>query len=118
LELMELEMDIPPQQIRDVLFRFSETLLTFEREFEKSIPNEISTEVVLDTLSPRDKRVLGGLMSPPQVSPTLAFINKNLSKPASYQPYLIRSHQEDLVEQKALQLWEELLEKNFVEAPI
>ena len=113
LELMELEMDISPKQIQDLLYRFSDTLETFETQFEQQAPNAISTETILKTLSPSDKKILGGMMSPPQVSPSLAFINKTLSKPATYQPYLIRSHQEKLVESEALKMWNDLLEKNF-----
>lgn len=113
LSLMELELDIPPQQVQDLLYRFTDTLETFETQFEQEAPNAISTETILKTLSPQNRKVLGGMMQPPQVSPSLAFINKTLSKPAEYQPYLIRSHQENLVESEALKIWNNLLEQNF-----
>jgi hypothetical protein len=113
LALMELEIDIPPKQVQDILYRFTDTLETFETQFEQKVPNAISTETILKTLPPRDKKILGGKMSTSQISPSLAFINKTLAKPAEYQPYLIRAHQQKLVEAEALKMWNDLLERNF-----
>lgn len=113
LELMELEMDISPQQIQDLVLRFSDTLEKFERDFSQKLPDQISTSEIIRTLGPTNGRILGAMMQPPQSSPSLVFINKFASKPASYQPLVLREHHEHLAEQKAIELWDEIIGHNF-----
>lgn len=113
LELMELEMDISPQQIQDLVLKFSDTLEKFERDFSQKLPDQISTTEVIRTLGPTNSRILGAMMQPPQSSPSLIFINKFASKPASYQPLVLQEHHAKLAEEKALELWDELIEHSF-----
>lgn len=113
LELMEAELEISPQQVRDLTLKFSGTLEQFERDFSQKLPDQISTSEVIKTLSNKDKTILGGMMAEPQSSPSLIYINKLMSPAAESQPLVLQKHQENLVEQKAIELWEELLAQNF-----
>lgn len=114
LELMELEIDLPQIEINNLVYKFQATLSNFENIFEQKLPQEISTQLVLDKLGAKPmSKIYGGGLAPPQLSPTMAFVNKNISKPMAYQPYILQKEQTDLVLDEAQKIWEELLENEL-----
>lgn len=110
LELMNLEIDLPESEISNVVFKFQSALSNFENIFEQKLPEELTTQALVDRLPPRSKLVYGGGQATSQVNPVMAYVNKNISKPYEYQPYMLRQDQIDIIEQKALKVWNEILE--------
>ena len=110
LQLMELEIDIPEQEVKNLTYKFQSTLNNFERIFEQDLARSGSTQYILDKLAPPQRGIYGGGQGKKQVNPTMAYINKNIAKPARRQPLVLQQEQIDLIEKQALEIWEELLE--------
>lgn len=114
LELMELEIDLPKTEIDNLVYKFQSTLSNFENIFEQKLPNSLVTRAIIENMGARPMGgVYGGGQSSPQVNPVMAYVNKTISPPDPYQPYVLRREQIDLIEAEALRIWDELADSEL-----
>jgi hypothetical protein len=94
LEKISAEFSVPSRDIRVLNFKFEKMLFDFSKIFEE----RVKSSPVVDLIERKaPKKSLSVVNQPAQEFPILAWVNKKISPPASYQPYTLRQTELDRI---------------------
>jgi hypothetical protein len=105
LEKISAEFSVPARDIRVLNFKFEKMLFDFTKIFEERVKSSPVISLIERKTKPSTTSVVN---QPAQEFPVLAWVNKKISPPAAYQPYMLRQTELDRIVDEVARIYDSI----------